>query len=160
VAITVAVLALATPALATGGSNINLLAKLAPEITRARTGRVAVLIPTTIHADVAASKLYASGGRTAGGYDIQLAYAPGCEDATACFFADFQAGPTPLLSGTRVTLAHAITGSFVGIHCGASCAPATIAWKESGVLYSVQYVLGGRATMIAMADSAIEAGPR
>jgi len=154
-----AALMLAATALAAGGQ-VNLLHRLAPEIARARSGKVAVLMPASIRADVAASHLYGAGRAIAHGYDIQLAYAPRCDDATACFFAEFEAGAVALLPGTRVALAHGITGSFVGIHCGASCAPATIAWKEAGVLYSVQYVLGGRLAMIALANSAIDGGPR
>jgi hypothetical protein len=149
----------ATAALA-AGSSVNLVVKLAPEIARAKTGKVAVLVPSSIHADVAASKLYASGGLTTKGYDIQLAYAPRCDDATACFFAEFEGGQQAKLPGTRVALAHAISGTYSGIHCGASCGPASIQWKQGGVLYSVQYVLGGKTSMIALADQAIDAGPR
>jgi hypothetical protein len=151
---------LAAPLLATGRPNVNLPAKLAPEIGRARTGKVAVLIPSSIHTDVVASRLYGSGGTTAKGYDIQLAYAPSCHDATACFFAEFQGGPQILLPGTRVALAHRISGRFTPIHCGASCGPAAVQWREGGVLYGVQYVLGGKTAMIALANSAIDAGPR
>ncbi len=154
-----AALALAAPSLA-GGGPVNLLTKLAPEIARAKSGKVAVLVPPSIHADVAASHLYGSGGATAKGYDIQLAYAPGCNDGTACYFAEFEGGPQTLLPGTRVALAHGITGMFAPIHCGASCGPAGVHWKERGVLYSVQYVLGGRANTTALADSAINAGAR
>jgi DNA-binding transcriptional regulator YdaS (Cro superfamily) len=160
-ALLLATLAFASPLLAAAAATIvDLPAKLAPEIARAKTGRVAVLIPSSIHADVAASHLYGSGGATANGYDIQLAYAPGCNDGTACFFAEFQGGPQPLLVGTRVALAHAITGTFSPIRCGASCGPAAVQWRERGVLYSVQYVLGGRAKLTALADSAIDAGAR
>ena len=153
-------LALVTPLFAATATTVDLPAKLAPEIARAKAGRVAVLIPSSIRADVAASHLYASGGATAHGYDIQLAYAPACNDGTACFFAEFQGGPQTLLAGTAVALAHAITGTYAPIRCGASCGPAVLQWREHGVLYSVQYVLGGRANMVALADSAIDAGAR
>jgi hypothetical protein len=119
-----------------------------------------VLLPSSIRADVAASRLYGSGGASAHGYDIQLAYAPRCDDATACFFAEFEGGRQTRLPGTRVALAHALSGVYSGIHCGASCGPASIQWRQGGVLYSVQYVLGGKPAMIALADSAIDAGPR
>jgi hypothetical protein len=149
---------LAAPALAAIGP-VNLIKTLAPQIARAKTGKVPVLIPSIIRNDFA-GRLYGSATVSSKGYDIQLAYAPRCNDATACFFAEFQAGPVALLPGTSVALAHGISGSYVGIHCGASCAPATIAWREGGVRYSLQYVLGGKAAMIALADSAIDAGPR
>ena len=145
---------------AASGTSVNLLAKLGPEIARAKAGGVAVLLPSSIRADVAASRLYGSGGASAHGYDIQLAYAPRCDDGTACFFAEFEGGRQTRLPGTRVALAHALSGVYSGIHCGASCGPASIQWRQGGVLYSVQYVLGGKGAMIALADSAIDAGPR
>ncbi len=152
---------LATPVLANAtATSVNLPSKLAPEIARARHGRVAVLLPSSIRADVPGSRLYPSGGETAAGYDIQLAYAPDCNDGTACFFAEFQGGAVAPEQGTPVALAHSITGSYHAIRCGASCGPAQIAWREGGVTYSFQYVLGGKAAMVALADSAIDAGAR
>lgn len=151
--------ALAVPALA-ASRPVNLIGLLAPQITKAKTGPVAVLLPSTLAADAPASKLYAAGGRTAHGYDIQLAYAPNCHDATACFLAEFWGNPGRISLKTAVTLAHGITGAYHGISCGASCAPATIQWKESGVLYTIQWRAGTRASMIALANSAITAGPR
>jgi hypothetical protein len=102
----------------------------------------------------------AQGGATSKGYDIQLAYAPKCFDATACFLAEFWGNPGKIVLKTRVALAHGITGAFHGISCGASCGPASIQWKESGVLYTMQWRAGTKATMITLANSAIEAGPR
>ena len=145
---------------ATAATSVNLPAKLAPEVASARRGMVAVLLPSSIRADVPVSRLHASGGRTAHGYDIQLAYAPDCDDGAACFFAEFQGGTVTAETGTPVALAHRITGSFYAIHCGASCGPASITWTEDGARYGVQYVLGVRASMVALADSAIDAGPR
>jgi hypothetical protein len=161
-AATLAVLALAGPVLAsaTAGATVNLPAKLAPEIARARHGRVAVLLPSSMRADVPAARLFASGGETATGYDIRLAYAPGCDDGTACFFAEFQGGAVTPEPGIPVALAHGITGNFYAIHCGASCGPASITWTEHGTRYGVEYVLGARASMVSLADSAIDAGPR
>ena len=152
----------AAPVLAAtnAGATVNLPAKLARQIASARHGGVAVLLPSAIRADVSASHLYASGGRTATGYDIRLAYAPSCDDGTACFFAEFQGGTITREPGTPVALAHGITGNFYAIHCGASCGPASITWTEGGARYGVQYVLGARASMVALADSAIDAGPR
>jgi hypothetical protein len=138
----------------------NLLKVLAAEIANAKTGKVAVLLPATLSADAPASRLYGSGGATKRGYDIQLAYARNCFDATACFLAEFWGNPGKIFLKTRVALAHGITGAYAGISCGASCGPATVQWKESGMLYTVQWRAGTKATMIALADSAIKAGPR
>jgi hypothetical protein len=120
-----------------------------------------VLLPSTLNLGSSVPRLYGSGGATAKGYDIQLAYAPNCHDATACFLAEFWGNPGKLSAlKTRVALAHGIAGSYAGISCGASCGPATIEWKESGVLYTIQYRAGTKTNMIALADSAIKAGPR
>ena len=155
----VAALAIVAPALA-ASSPANLLKVLAVQIASAKKGRVAVLLPAMFSADAPASRLYGSGGATSRGYDIQLAYARNCFDATACFLAEFWGNPGKIYLRTRVALALGITGAYRGISCGASCGPATIQWKESGVLYTVQWRAGTKATMIALADSAIEAGPR
>ena len=155
----VAALAIVAPALA-ASSPANLLKVLAVQIASAKKGRVAVLLPATLSADAPASRLYGSGGATSRGYDIQLAYARNCFDATACFLAEFWGNPGKIYLKTRVALAHGIIGAYRGISCGASCGPATIQWKERGVLYTVQWRAGTKATMIALADSAIEAGPR
>jgi hypothetical protein len=159
-ALAAAALATSVLASATIATTVNLPSKLAPEIAHARHGRVVVLLPSSIRADVPASRLYPSGGETATGYDIQLAYAPECNDGTACFFAEFQGGAVTREPGTPVALAHGITGSYRAIRCGASCGPASITWTEDGARYGVQYVLGGKASMVALADSAIKAGPR
>jgi hypothetical protein len=155
----VAALAIVAPALAASGA-ANLLKVLAAQIASAKKGKVAVLLPTSLSADAPASRLYGSGGATSRGYDIQLAYARNCFAATACFLAEFWGTAGKIDLKTRVALAHGITGAYRGISCGASCGPATIEWKGSGVLYTIQWRAGTKATMIALADSAIEAGPR
>jgi hypothetical protein len=155
----VAALAIGAPALA-ASRPANLLKVLAVQIASAKRGKVAVLLPATLSADAPASRLYGSGGATRLGYDIQLAYARDCLDATACFLAEFWGNPGRIDLKTRVALTRGITGAYRGISCGASCGPATIEWKERGVLYTVQWRAGTKATMIALADSAIEAGPR
>jgi hypothetical protein len=50
--------------------------------------------------------------------------------------------------------------AYHAISCGASCAPATIQWKESDVLYPIQGRAATKASMIALANSATTAGPR
>jgi hypothetical protein len=42
----------------------------------------------------------------------------------------------------------------------ATAGVATITWTEDGARYGVQYVLGGRTSMVALADFAIDAAPR
>jgi hypothetical protein len=138
---------------------VNLLQVLAKPLASAERGKTPVLVPSRLNAGFRASHLYASGGRSAGGYDIQLGAAPGCDDATACFVAEFSAGKGTLAFRDTVALSKGITGSFHAISCGASCGPATIEWIESGVLYTIQFGAGEK-QLVALADSAIGAGPR
>src|ERR1700730_17762937 len=135
---------LAAPVLAASGS-VSLPKVLALQIAQARKGKGAGLLPLRLAADAPASRVYGSGGATAKGYDIQLAYAPNCFDATACFLAEFWGNPGKILLKHGVALAHGITGAYAGLCCGASCAPASIQWKESGVLYTIQWRAGTKA---------------
>jgi len=155
-----AALALATAsgvgASAFGATTPNLLAVLAGPIASARAHGVPVLLPARIAAH--APHLYGGGGATAAGYDIRLAAAPGCRDA-ACFVAEFTAAASRLVRGTPVALAHGLRGGYLRSRCGASCDPATIAWREYGHGYAIAY-MGSRAQMVALADAAIDGGPR
>jgi len=156
-AISALVAALAVPSFALAAAP-NLLKVLAGPIASARAHGSKVLLPATL--DAHAAHLYGAGGATAKGYDIRLADAPGCGDADACFVAEFWASPGKVTLSTHVSLARGITGGYLPVSCGASCAPATIEWKEFGLLYTVQYTGGTKASMVAIADSAIDAGPR
>src|ERR1019366_6354726 len=131
--------AVLAPAVLAASRPLNLPRVLAVQIASAKRGPVSVLLPSTLNADSSVPRVYGSGGATARGYDIQLAYAPNCYDATACFLAEFWGNPGKIYLRTRVALALGITGAYRGISCGASCGPATIQWKESGVLYTVQW---------------------
>jgi hypothetical protein len=148
--------ALAAP-LAALAAAPNLLRILATPIARAEAHRIPVLLPATI--DARAPHLYGAGGASAKGYDIQLSSAPDCNDANACFVAEFTAGSGKPISGTAVALAGRRTGHYVASACGASCNPATIQWQEYGRNYAIEYI-GTRRQMTALADAAIDAGPR
>jgi len=65
-------------------------------------------------------------------------------------------------AGTRVTLVGGIAGRYRATACGASCSPGEVSWVRGGVRYEVQAAVIGpeRATLVAMANSAISAGPR
>jgi hypothetical protein len=155
-----AALLLSGVALAAASSDtVSLPSVLAAQITKAERAGVRVLIPSQLAAGVPASKLHASGGATAHGYDIQLAAAPGCDDSSACFVAEFWGGPGSLNISTKVALSKGIGGRFHPSACGASCAPAEVEWLEFGDRYMIQFI-GSRAALVTLADSAIEAGPR
>jgi hypothetical protein len=156
--IAVAVLAgaLAAPALAAPGTP-NLVRLLAGPIASARAHGAQVLVPSTIETTV--PHLYGAGGATANGYDIELGAAPNCADANACFVAEFTAASGQPVAGATIALAHGLRGRYSASACGASCNPAAIRWTEYGARYTIKYT-GSRPQLVALADSAISAGPR
>jgi len=124
--------------------------------------QVAVLMPTRFRPH--ASLLYPTGGPTRRGWSLQLASAANCGGASACFIAAFTARRARSIgvSGRRVQLRGGRTGVFRPLSCGASCAPASIAFRRRGVRYAYK-VKGGptsRRAMIGLANSALAAGPR
>ena len=157
----VALLVLVCTALAIAAATaVSLPSVLAAPIAKAKTSGVRVLIPATLDAGLPASRLYATGGATAHGYDIQLAAAPSCKnDSTACFVAEFWGGPGKLGTGAPVTLSKGLAGRYIPSRCGASCAPAQIDWIEFGSRYTIQFT-ASKSAMVALANSAIRAGPR
>jgi hypothetical protein len=155
---------LAAPALAQGVQRVDVPSLLSAQITRiAQRSAAPVLVPSRMPAEHA--RLYPSGGVNRTGYDLELAAAPHCGGATACFVAAFTAerGGT-LAGGRRVALSNGRTGRFFALSCGASCAPPRIEWRERGCLYRIQANVGTRATerreMIRLANSAIINGRR
>jgi hypothetical protein len=138
---------------------VNLLAVLAKPLASAERGTTPVLIPSRLDAGFLPHHLYAAGGGSSDGYDIQLGAAPHCNDGDACFVAEFSAAKGTLGLPDRVALAKGIEGRFHPIACGASCSPATVEWVQSGFLYTIQFG-AGKTQLVALADSAINAGPR
>jgi hypothetical protein len=128
-----------------------------------RQSQVPVLLPSRLHLFYN-GRLYSAGGPNRRGWDLELGAAPNCGGATACFIAAFLAMRAERigLSGQRVELRGGRTGVYRPISCGASCAPANIAWLRRGVRYTIQ-VKGGptsRRAMVRLANSALAAGPR
>jgi hypothetical protein len=136
---------------------------------RRNDGGIPVLLPTTLQLTTPKGTESAA---THNGYRLELDYAEPCDGANACTAAQFtaQRGKTKPY-GTAVTLSDGIKGAYAGIQCGASCSPASIEWREHGVLYSIIATLGvevqaqpgpGVVTraFVAAADQAIGAGPR
>ena len=141
--------------------SVDVVHVLAGQLANARRGGIAVLLPGRYTVDV--PRVYGSGGAVRGGYDLLLAGAPGCGEATACFLASFSGQRSGTLSGgARVALAHGLTGRYRATSCGASCSPGAVAWREGGVRYEIQANVVGpeRAALVALADSAISAGAR
>ena len=111
-------------------------------------------------------EVHASGDGGRRRYSFDLAGAPDCGGANACFLAQFQGerGGTPAFR-RRAPLIRGITGYYKPVTCGASCSPAMIQWRQGGVLYSIQAKLdasgvAARRAMVRAANSAIRSAPR
>lgn len=168
VATLAAVAAQATPGAALASAGPGLVAVeqvLARQIT-AVAGRdrgVAVLLPSTLRL---ARPVHGAGGPSAaGGYLLVIGSAPACDGANVCALADFAATPGARPYGTPVALARRIRGAYAPAHCAGDCSPATVGWREHGVLYTIAArpavaATAVRATLVAAADQAILAGPR
>jgi hypothetical protein len=126
-----------------------------------------VLLPAELPASVTSRRLYVEGDGDTTGYSITLTSRPRC-GANSCMIGFFSAKRTEALSEDyeRVSLAGGIVGAYKPLTCGGSCSPPMIEWEYEGALYTIQLSLDGgdeardRQTLIALANSAISAGPR
>jgi hypothetical protein len=123
---------------------------------------LAVLLPGSMPLD--APHLFASGSTSRGGYDLELGAVRHCDDADACFVAEFSAMKGAKVFGKHVTVKGASAAGFSPLSCGASCSPPQISFIWHGVRYTIQANLktkqSDRAALIAAAQSAISADPR
>ncbi len=99
------------------------------------------------------------------GWQISLGIGPRCGGANACFVGQFTAARGGRLTfRTRVRLHGGTIGRYKPSTCGASCSPPEIQWKVRDVLYDVQFRAAGSGSdkqkLVAIADSALAAGPR
>ena len=154
----------AGPAGAQTVTRIDVPAALSAQVDRiAERGRGPVLLPSRLPSEQA--QLFPSGGASRRGYDLELAAAPDCGGANACFVAAFtaQRGGEPV-GRTRVRLSDGRRGWFTPTGCGASCSPPQIQWRERGHVYTIQARVGRQATerreIVRLANSAIISGPR
>jgi hypothetical protein len=133
--------------------------------------RVAVLLPTELRKPLEEAKHALVEKVAANAYAISLYYELGIGDAgfAASFAADASPNDDPrgLPGNHEVNLARGIRGFFSPVSCGGSCAPANLWWDQAGVLYQIQLKLPStlgendqEKTIVAVADSAILAGPR
>jgi len=156
---------LAVPALAATTQNADLLkafAKQLPAVKHKTT--VAVLLPTSLPFAGKVPKLYPTGGASKNAWDLELAGAPNCGGADACFLAPFEAKRGGKLPGTsNLKLAGGQPALYKGITCGASCSPATLWFVYHGILYTWQHKdppANAKAVLARLAAQAIAAGPR
>jgi hypothetical protein len=115
------------------------------------------------------------------GYDLVLGYTPDCTGGNACRLGSVQGIPKPVQSieeayssakdpalkrpGTQemmgpVALSKGIQGWFIPSTCGANCSDALVVWDDNGYRYSVGIKVGDKASLVQMANSAIDQGVR
>lgn len=122
--------------------------------------QIQVLLPNFIPESDGTNPIYAIiETATPKKYDILLGFSPDCSGGTACRLGVVSAQAitrkTPRLTGKRVALAKGITGFFVDFRCGANCSDATLTWRQENVQYTVGLKAGDRASLVKMANSAI-----
>ncbi|WP_096608096.1 hypothetical protein [Calothrix sp. NIES-2100] len=122
--------------------------------------RIRILLPKFVPESDGENKVYAIvENATLKKYEILLGFSPDCTGGTACRLgivtAEAVTRKTPRLTGKPVTLAKGIRGYFVDATCGANCSDSTLTWRERGVQYTVGIKAGDRASLIKMANSAI-----
>jgi hypothetical protein len=161
-----ATLSLALSATALGGAarNVDLLHAFSvqlPKVKRATT--VPVLLPPSLPL-LGNYKVYATGWATRRAFDLELAGAPDCGGANACFIAMFKGERGGKLPGRpNARLASGDPAFFHPVTCGGSCAPNSFWFTHKGVLYSWQAKdlrSPEKAILTRMANQAIAAGPR
>jgi hypothetical protein len=155
----IAFVLLAAAAPAAAARTIDVPQRFATQIERAAAQtEVPILLPQTMRSDF--RRFFAEGRATAGAWRFDLAAARGCNQATACFIAEFKAVRDRSPSGRRtIRLERGRTGYYRRGRCGASCTPPSIQWRERHSLYSIQAKVAKR-ELVRMANSAIRNGPR
>ena len=152
-----------------GGPLPRVFVSVLPEL-KAKS-RVAVLLPTELPRPFEEAKHAVVQKVAANAYAISLYYKLGMGGAgfAAAFAADASPNydPRGLPGLHEVKLARGIRGFFSPLSCGGSCGPANLWWAQAGTLYQIQLklfsTLGEKdqeKTIMAVADSAILAGPR
>ena len=154
-----ALVAVLAPAAAGATRSIDLPQLFATQLERARVQtEVPILLPETMRSDF--KRHFPEGRARPNAWRFDIGAARGCNQATACFVAEFRAvrGRSP--SGPRtVRLARGRTGYYQPLACGASCSPPSVEWRERHALYSIQAKVAKR-ELVRMANSAIRNGPR
>ncbi len=125
-----------------------------------------IYMPSNIRVFTRASRVRGSVDASDDQYNLILGIGSRCNGANVCLLANFAGirGERPASGGRRVNLSRGTRGYWRDISCGASCSPAEIQFVKRGVLYSIATKgvteRNVKATLVKLANSAIEAGPR
>ena len=157
-----AIVLLAALAPAAGGAttrSIDLPKLFATQLERAHAQtEVPILLPQTMRSDF--EHHFPEGRARPRAWRFDIGAARNCNQATACFVAEFKAVRDGKPSGRRtIRLARGRTGYYQPLSCGASCSPPSIEWRERRARYSIQAKVVKR-ELVLMANSAIRTGPR
>lgn len=128
---------------------------------------VPILLPDTVPL-TEVERVYVSSEANTLSYVLSIDYTEDCGGATPCTFGalsaevdGFSFDPDDLFPGDTfelVTLADGTEAGYFNL-CGAYCS-AILQWEEGGVLYTVYLKNGTQEDLLAIANSAIAAGPR
>ncbi|MEG3922666.1 hypothetical protein [Microcoleus sp. POL10_C6] len=126
--------------------------------------RVPIFLPSQLPFS---EKIYLKNRVETNGYSVDMGHIPNCS-STPCYIGSISAerGGEPAQPPPRgfrsefktIQLAGRTQGVFYN-GCGASCT-ALVEWQYKGVLYRVTMKNGREETLVQIANSAIEAGPR
>jgi hypothetical protein len=155
----IAIAAAALPAQAASARTIDVPKRFATQLERAHAQtEVPILLPQKMNADF--RRFFAEGRATASAWRFDLGAVRRCNQATACFIAEFKGVRDGRPSARRtIRLDRGRTGYYRPLSCGASCSPPSIEWRERHTVYSIQAKVRKR-ELIRMANSAIRNGPR
>lgn len=154
-----AIAAAALSAPAASARTIDVPKRFATQLERAHAQtEVPILLPQKMNADF--RRFFAEGRATASAWRFDLGAVRRCNQATACFVAEFKGVRDGRPSARRtIRLDRGRTGYYRPLSCGASCSPPSIEWRERHTLYSIRAKVRKR-ELIRMANSAIRNGPR
>jgi hypothetical protein len=128
----------AAPALAATAGSVDVLHAFKTQIPFVKKHTtVPVLLPATLPFGGKVPKVYATGFAGKSHWGLELAGAPNCGGADACFLASFDGKRGGRLPGkSNLKLAGGQPAFYKGITCGASCSPVTLWFLYRGVLYT------------------------
>lgn len=108
-----------------------------PVLGALRHSDVPVLLPAAVPRS-ANETLYVTAEAGRSRYDVEVAFAPNCNSATACHLADIIGERTAApAEGRPVPLRDGTPARFVASACGASCDDATLTWRRGAFRYTV-----------------------
>jgi hypothetical protein len=127
-----------------------------------------LVLPSILPLDYG-GRVYTMAGPEGRGWSIALAATRNCGGANACTLGSLEATRSARRlgagDGQRVRLITGQVGRYQPLSCGASCSPPSITFRFGAYVVEYQLKIAAgpkreRASMIAIANSALRAGPR